>query len=480
MVRLLLRRPYTPPDAENWTDFGEAPLTGTIFYVSSSLGDDGNDGLTPETAFETVAAGYAALTTGQDDWLLLKRGDVFPSGSMGSAWHKYGPSGTWGSNGYMRLGAYGMGNRPEVQDTTVSLGLGFGSSANAVNVAFTDIYFHDAARWTAGTSSADRSGVTFTGGGWAGTGFIAQYYLFENCHWRGFSWAMIVGEAAFSDIRIRRCRAFELFQVGTDNISAFYIAAFGPVEMEDVLIWRHQSPATPGTWGGLTHGVYMQATSDTDSHEMYSTVGVVAIDCADVIMQRSGGVYRRNLSAACRIPGTYGQAYSGTPTPGGVTANLTDSVWIDPLGADTGSSFFVGNMSGGTVARNMAIRSAATSLDWDLNLTAQNGANIGVQGVTFEDNWISGQIAGTGGTGVSGNTYTDNDESNGAVSWTIADIIDDIEAEYSVSIGSSWDDVAEHLLTADRGSWATHHTSTAWINAMRARESLAAITDNPM
>jgi hypothetical protein len=45
--------------------------TGKAFYVDAVSGDDGRSGRSPETAVQTIAAGYALLTTGLNDVLYL-------------------------------------------------------------------------------------------------------------------------------------------------------------------------------------------------------------------------------------------------------------------------------------------------------------------------------------------------------------------------------------------------------------------------
>ena len=63
-------------DANGWpvipTQAGER-----IIYVSSSTGNDKNDGLTPQTAVATIAKGESLLKNGTSEQLLLKAGDTF-------------------------------------------------------------------------------------------------------------------------------------------------------------------------------------------------------------------------------------------------------------------------------------------------------------------------------------------------------------------------------------------------------------------
>lgn len=64
-------------DEDGFTTF-DPPASGLILYVSSSEGDDENDGLTPGSALATI--GKATELAGEDGtgaWVLLRRGDTF-------------------------------------------------------------------------------------------------------------------------------------------------------------------------------------------------------------------------------------------------------------------------------------------------------------------------------------------------------------------------------------------------------------------
>lgn len=81
---------------------------GTVFYVSSSTGDDSNDGLTPETAWKTckrinedpTGVVYESVQNNGGATILFKRGDV---------WHRDGIS-LWYPN--MIYSTYGEGEKP--------------------------------------------------------------------------------------------------------------------------------------------------------------------------------------------------------------------------------------------------------------------------------------------------------------------------------------------------------------------------------
>jgi hypothetical protein len=88
-------------DAEGWTIFTPSADT-RIIYVSNSLGNDLNDGLSEATPKKTLSAGFNLLRDGRPDWLLLKRGDTWV-GEYFSNWDKNGRSITEP----MVVGAYG-------------------------------------------------------------------------------------------------------------------------------------------------------------------------------------------------------------------------------------------------------------------------------------------------------------------------------------------------------------------------------------
>ncbi len=72
-----------PRDQENgYTTFDLSP-DSQIIYVSSSEGDDANDGLSPETAVATPKRGADLVRDGFPDFLLFKRGDSWRGMDIG-------------------------------------------------------------------------------------------------------------------------------------------------------------------------------------------------------------------------------------------------------------------------------------------------------------------------------------------------------------------------------------------------------------
>src|SRR6185503_11767786 len=92
-------------DAQGWTNV--APIADSrVVYVSSSLGSDTNNGLSPDSPVKTVAKGRSMLRNNSPDWLLLKRGDVW--------FERYGLLNVSGRSAQepILISAYGAGDRP--------------------------------------------------------------------------------------------------------------------------------------------------------------------------------------------------------------------------------------------------------------------------------------------------------------------------------------------------------------------------------
>lgn len=98
---------------DGWTTY-ETPVDGNVYYVSSSTGSDSNDGLSPETAYATLAKAFEKYQRNgaYNDFILFKRGDVFES-DFSVNWGRY--SGVSASQP-MLVGSYGTAaERPRLE-----------------------------------------------------------------------------------------------------------------------------------------------------------------------------------------------------------------------------------------------------------------------------------------------------------------------------------------------------------------------------
>ena len=99
--------------------------TRTI-YVSSSTGNDANNGLSPNSAVATIAEGLSLIRDGSADHLLLKAGDTWVNQSFG--WLNF--SGRSGTEPIL-ISSYGSGARPLIE-TPANSDVAIGALTTAV------------------------------------------------------------------------------------------------------------------------------------------------------------------------------------------------------------------------------------------------------------------------------------------------------------------------------------------------------------
>lgn len=99
-----------PRDAAGFTVV-EPHAESRVVYVSSSTGDDGNDGLSAETPMRSLKRAIWKVRPYSSDQLLLRAGDVFQGGF--GVWNRSGRS----AEHPLLIGAYGKGDRPTIETT---------------------------------------------------------------------------------------------------------------------------------------------------------------------------------------------------------------------------------------------------------------------------------------------------------------------------------------------------------------------------
>ncbi|MEX0930421.1 MAG: fibronectin type III domain-containing protein [Candidatus Paceibacterota bacterium] len=153
---------------------------GREIYVSSSRGDNSNDGLSPERPVQTLRTGYSLLRDGYPDRLLLRRGDTFASAMPYIT--KSGRS----KSEPMVITGYGVGPRPVLEpsgdDVTAVIRKNWSSTINHFWIIGLDIYNRGADPKVSGGGTAT-NGVLWMGPRSSGSKDI----LFENNRVRYFS-----------------------------------------------------------------------------------------------------------------------------------------------------------------------------------------------------------------------------------------------------------------------------------------------------
>ena len=149
-------------DANGWTTFASSADTRTI-YVSSSTGNDLNNGLSQNSAVATIAEGLSLIRDGSADHLLLKAGDTWVNQSFG--WLPF--SGRSGSEPIL-ISSYGTGARPLIE-TSANSDLAIGAINHGTvgsNVAIVGLDFYDYTRDPnnpnyAGQGTGDHGGLFY-------------------------------------------------------------------------------------------------------------------------------------------------------------------------------------------------------------------------------------------------------------------------------------------------------------------------------
>lgn len=449
---------------DGWTEF--EPQAGALVVHVSSSGNDAADG-SEATPKRTLAAGFAALRSGQPDWLLLKRGDSFDLTST-FQWNKSGPS---SGNGWMRLGAYGDEGLPRPVLNSVGgyivVTPGYQSSATIQRVAITDINLAAADRIAnSATTTQNINGVHLIATAWQGTGYPFSQLLLENCRISGFTFGFACGPDA-SDISIRRCIFDHIFVAGGQHSSGI-ISGAQTLLVEENIIYRVMSPDIPGVgsnaYSSFSHAAYVSA----DARNV-TLRGNLVIKAPDGMLQRPGGEYSRNACVETNSGPNVGQAWGVTPTPGGVQALVEENLILNTIG----HQFYIGNTASGSVRANMLLQDQNGSGQTNFSLVPLNntgtGVNVGVHDTTFADNLVSGVIAWNPGdpTSFSGLVFTGNQENIGPTTTSIAAYLQAVGWS-----GTTVDDWASHLLLRDRRNFTAVHQSASVIDFYRAHYAL--------
>jgi hypothetical protein len=224
---------------EGWTEL--APVAGSrVIYVSSSEGDDSNDGLSAASPVRSLSRGMSKLRNGQPDWLLFKRGDTF-SGSFG----RFEYSGQ-SADAPMVISAYGEGPRPKIL-TGTSPAFNLAGNATRKHVAIMSLKMQP-------SSGHPSGGIRIV------TGNIEDF-LIEDCYLKEYSVNILVQgtlDNTMDNIKIRR--NILLDAMGTTHSQAIYASHIEDLTIEGNIIdrngWDHRVGRSDATI--FAHNCYIQ------------------------------------------------------------------------------------------------------------------------------------------------------------------------------------------------------------------------------
>ena len=282
---------------DGWTQITPSE-DSRIIYVSSSTGDDSNDGLSEETPVKTLAKAASLMRNGYPDHMLLKCGDVWDGvGAKLGAYYRFF-SGRSESEPAV-LSYYGTGARPVIR---------FGSDGGSFidhngqqrsYFAIIGLDFHGY-RMDPDDSGFDRNVISnppalrFVGGG--------SNILVEDCRFR---FAEIVvqsyGGYEYKDFQLRRCIVVDAYARGTTDYSTnirpsgIYASGVDGLLIEECVFdrngWNERFEDAKANM--YNHNMYLQ----------YNNVGngvavrgnIVARASSHGIQGRPGGLYEDNL-----------------------------------------------------------------------------------------------------------------------------------------------------------------------------------------
>ena len=228
-----------PNTTTGWTDLSPAPESRVI-YVSSSQGNDSNNGLSESTPVRSLDRGMALLRSGQPDWLLFKRGDTF-TGSFG----RFEFAGM-NENKPMVISAYGNGPRPRfITGTSPAFNLAGGFERK--HIAIMSLHMEP------GTGHPPGGIRVVTGS--------VEDLLIEDCYLKEYAVNILVqGEDTdtLGNIRIRRNLLLDA--MGTTHAQAIYASHIEGLTIEGNIIdrngWDHRVGRSDATI--FAHNCYIQ------------------------------------------------------------------------------------------------------------------------------------------------------------------------------------------------------------------------------
>jgi hypothetical protein len=378
-----------------WTTFNKSSDT-KIFYVSSSSGDDANDGLSPATAVKTIAKGMELFNGPQDpshnfvrnnvpDWLLLKRGDTWQEG-LGVAdsddhvyWSKSGRS----ANEPIVISAYGEGNRPFLDVPATKYDAFFSLNSPKSYIAISGISFHGNATKTYGIFW-----LTETDG-----------ILIEDSVFDSFGTAMAFEpNGGFGGPTIRHNITLRRNIFSNSAGLGIYIETADALTIEDNLFdhigWNAVYGSVPTVF---KHSMYIKqdVTNATIKNNIISN------SSSHGIQARGGGIIENNLFMDNPIGLSFGYVNGGGGiTPGGVFGRINNNVFLgsrDISGGPRGWAMEITNIkanSGTAVSNNIIANDtqpipnvAAIQLSYGSGLPNENEA-VGINDLTIENNVV--------------------------------------------------------------------------------------------
>jgi hypothetical protein len=360
-----------------WTPLSPSP-DSQIVYVSSSLGDDGNDGLSTATPKQSVRAGLALLRDGFPDWLLLRRGD---------AWDEsFGIPNISGRSPTERMviSAYGPSSERPLLRTGTSDGLTIQTGAPSNDFAVVGLHF-----WPNlydGSQSAPR-GIAIFG--------EVHDVLIEDCMVEKYETNLVLQGASefpaasgrLTNIAIRRCVIIDAYNTGESNSEGIFASGTDGLLLEENVFdhngWRDDVVGSGPTW--FRHNVYIQNLNT----EVVVRGNIVSR--TDGLNSRSGGLIEDNLVLHNAIGIILGGGGFPAIEADGVDVTARRNVVLDggdlQAGSARGWGIHLSNIRHGTVDSNVVAHNSSGHAPFPLIFMVANN-NRGVEDTLYSNNVV--------------------------------------------------------------------------------------------
>lgn len=301
-----------PDFSQGWTELSPAPES-RIIYVSSSTGNDSNDGRTQATAVRSLNRGLDLLRSGQPDWLLFRRGDTF-TGSFGN-FEFAGMS----PDKPLVIGAYGSGPRPKFI-TGASPAFNLAGGFKREHVAIMSLHLEPGTGHPAG-------GIRIVTG-------AVEDLLIEDCYLNQYYVNLIVQGTStdkIENVRIRR--NIILDARGSTHAQAIYSSHTHGLTIEGNIIDRNGWDSDAGRAASATifaHNCYIQRSTEG----LVFKDNIVMRAGSHGIQARKGGILEDNIfyqnPMSIMMGNEGGQTYE-TPVTGTIKRNvILEGIDISP------------------------------------------------------------------------------------------------------------------------------------------------------
>ncbi|MCA0894909.1 immunoglobulin-like domain-containing protein [Microbulbifer agarilyticus] len=285
-----------------------------LIYVSSSTGDNANDGLTPETAVNSITRGKDLLRDGSPDWLLLKIGDEWQEG-LGK-WLKSGRS----ASEPMVVTAYGEGTKRPLLMSGTKDGLrasgGGGSPQIIDNLVFSGLHLYSETRdpdSSSFTQVSTNRGINWYRG--------CSYLLFEDNYIEHYKEGIQIHDLDNLDISgvvIRRNVIVDSYATDAHS-QGIYVSQTEGVLIEENIFdhngWHATYPGAVAT--KFNHSIYIQS----DNTDIDIKNNIISRSSSHGMQLRPGGIIEGNFLIRNPISILLGRA-TNSPSDGQIINNV--------------------------------------------------------------------------------------------------------------------------------------------------------------